>query len=554
MDETAPARDAGFPRGALRLVLGDQLHPRLATLRDLDPARDVVLMVEAADETTYVRHHKQKVAFVLAAMRHFAAELEAAGVAVDYVRLDAPGNTGSFTGELARACARHAPERVVVTEPGEWRVRAMMDAWPDALRVPVEVREDDRFLCPLAVFARFAERHPDLRMETFYRAMRRRTGYLMRDGAPVGGRWNLDRENRRRLPAAHAAPERLRFPPDSVTREVLDLVAARCGDHFGDLEPFGWPVTRADALAALAHFVADCLPGFGDYQDAMRAGAPFLHHALLSVPLNAGLLTPEEVCEAAVRAYAEGAAPLNAVEGFVRQIIGWREFVRGLYWLHGPDYATTNHLGATRDLPWFYWSGETAMNCLAQTVRDTRAHAYAHHIQRLMITGNFALLAGLAPAQVEEWYLVVFADAYEWVELPNTHGMVLFADGGIAGSKPYAASGAYIDRMSDYCRDCAYDVRAKAGAGACPFNLLYWDFLIRHEDRLAGNPRLAMPYRTLAAMSPARRAQVRADAARFLASPALSPDPSEARPDGEGGVAAVAPGAMPDLFLAQAPR
>ena len=546
------ARGAARTR-CLRLVLGDQLHPRLASLRDLDPERDVILMLEVADETGYVRHHKQKIAYLLAAMRHFAAERAAEGLRVDYVRLDAAGNTGSFTGELARAVARHRPERVVLTEPGEWRVEAMMRGWGETLGLPVEVREDDRFLCPRTVFSRFAERHPALRMETFYRAMRRRTGYLMREGEPVGGRWNLDRENRAPLPRDVRPPERLRFAPDATTRAVLDLVGERFAGHFGDITPFGWPVTRADALSALAHFVATALPRFGDYQDAMRAGEPFLYHALVSVPLNAGLLVPDEVCEAALEAYVAGAAPLNAVEGFVRQIIGWREFVRGIYWHHGPDYAGTNHLAATRPLPWFYWSGETALNCLAQAVGDTRRHAYAHHIQRLMITGNFALLAGLAPGQVEEWYLAVYADAYEWVELPNTHGMVLFADGGIMGSKPYAASGAYIDRMSDYCRACAYDVRAKTGATACPFNLLYWDFLMRHEARLAHNPRLAMPYRTLARMTPERRATIRTDAARFLASPAMSPHPlpaSEGRPEAEREVAA----GTPDLFLVEEAR
>ena len=239
-------------------------------------------------------------------------------------------------------------------------------------------------------------------METFYRGMRRRTGLLMEGGEPVGGRWNFDADNRRRLPKGHAAPERPGFPPDAVTREVMDLIARTFAGHFGDLGGFGWPVTRADALKALKHFIADCLPTFGTYQDAMRTGAPFLYHALISPALNAGLLTAEEVCRAAERAYHAGAAPLNGFEGFIRQILGWREYVRGLYWARMPAYADTNALGATRDLPWFYWSGETRMNCLAQVVSQTRAHAYAHHIQRLMVTGNFAPLAGLDPAQVEE--------------------------------------------------------------------------------------------------------------------------------------------------------
>ncbi|GJD50955.1 (6-4) photolyase [Methylobacterium crusticola] len=509
-------------------------------------------MVEVAEEATYVRHHKQKLVLVLSGMRHFAADLRRErGARVDYVSLEDPGNTGSFTGELLRAVARHRPDRVVVTEPGEWRVWEMMRAWGEALEVPLEIRDDTRFLCPRSVFARWAEGRAELRMETFYRAMRRRTGFLMEGREPAGGRWNFDRDNRRRLPADHAVPRRLRFAPDAVTRGVMALVARRFPDHFGELEAFGWPVTRAEALDALRHFVEACLPAFGDYQDAMRADTPFLYHGLIAPALNLGLLDPEEVCRAAEAAYRRGGAPLNAVEGFIRQIIGWREYVRGLYWARMPDYAGTNALSAGRDLPWFYWSGETDMACLAGCVRDTRVHAHAHHIQRLMVLGNFALLAGIAPAQVEAWFLVVYADAYEWVELPNVHGMALWADGGLLGSKPYAASGAYIDRMSDYCGDCAYDVRARAGPGACPFNALYWNFLIAHEARLRHNPRLAMPYRTLARMSAARRAEITADAGRFLASlgnaPAAAPPraPSERRPHRERAVDA----GTPDLFL-----
>ena len=520
--EPASARNGAPP--TLRFVLGDQLTRGVSSLCDIDPRRDVVLMVEVRAEATYVRHHKQKIAFLFAAMRHFAAELAAEGIAVDYVRLDQKGNSGSFTGELERAIARHAPGHVVVTEPGEWRVYEMMQDWRERLPVPVEIRADERFLCPREDFSRWAARRHHLRMETFYRGMRRRTGLLMDGAEPAGGRWNFDAENRKRLPRAHRPPDRVGFQPDAVTREAIGLVEREFADHFGDLTGFSWPVTRGDALAALSHFIVECLPTFGDYQDAMKEGEPYLYHALISPALNAGLLTPGEVCAAAEAAYREGRAPLHCAEGFIRQILGWREYVRGLYWARMPAYRETNALGARRDLPWFYWSGETELNCIRQVVTDTRAHAYAHHIQRLMVTGTFALLAGIEPAQVEEWYLVVFADAYEWVELPNVHGMVLWADGGVMGSKPYAASGAYIDRMSDYCAGCAYDVKAKAGAGACPFNYLYWNFLIEHADRLADNPRMAMPYRTLRAMSGPRRAQIRHDATRFLGS--LSPEPA----------------------------
>jgi deoxyribodipyrimidine photolyase-related protein len=502
---------------ALRFVLGDQLTRSLSSLNGIDPANDVVLMVEVAAEATYVRHHKQKIAFLFSAMRHFADSLREEGIRVDYVRLDDPGNTQSFTGELQRAVTRHGAAEVFVTEPGEWRVWEMMLDWRETLGVAVHIRDDDRFFCSRDAFARWAEGKRQLRMEFFYREMRRSTGLLMEEGAPTGGEWNYDRENRKALPKGFEPPERLRYQPDGVTREVIALVAARFGEHFGDLDRFGWGVTRADALRALDHFVADCLPGFGDVQDAMKQDADFLNHAVLSPYLNAGLLTAREVCDAAEAAWRAGRAPLNAVEGFIRQILGWREFIRGIYWTRMPAYAASNHLGAKRKLPWFYWSGETEMNCLRDCIRSTRENAYAHHIQRLMVIGNFALLAGLDPAEVEEWYLVVYADAYEWVELPNVHGMALFADGGAFGSKPYAASGAYIDRMSDYCGACVYDPKLKAGPKACPFNYLYWNFLIENEAKLGRNQRLAMPYRTLAAMGEARRAEIRADSERFLA-------------------------------------
>jgi deoxyribodipyrimidine photolyase-related protein len=277
-------------------------------------------------------------------------------------------------------------------------------------------------------------------------------------------------------------------------------------------------VTREQALQALQHFVSQALPRYGDYQDAMRSGEPWLFHSLLSTSLNIGLLLPAEVCEAAIAQWRAGTAPLNAVEGFVRQILGWREYVRGLYWAWMPGYAESNHLQAQRPLPAFFWTGNTSLRCLSQVIHETRRNAYAHHIQRLMITGNFALLAGLAPAEVEQWYLAVYADAFDWVELPNTHGMVLHADGGLLASKPYAASGAYISRMSDYCKGCAYNPKLKTGAKACPFNYLYWDFLLRNREKLAGNVRLAMPYRSLQNMDAAKLTQIREDSLLFLSS------------------------------------
>lgn len=502
--------------GTLRLLLGDQLTRTISALDGLDPARDVVVMAEVRAEATYVRHHKQKIAFLFSAMRHFAAALEAEGFRVHYVRHDAPDNPGSLGAVLQDAVARHRPSHVVLTEPGEWRVRQMMEEWRETLPVPVHIRPDTRFIASHDEFADWAQGRRQYRMEFFYREMRRKTGLLMEDGQPVGGQWNFDADNRKRLPDGEMLPARRRFPPDAITREVINLVERSFPGHFGTLEDFGWGVTRADALLALDDFITHGLPRFGDYQDAMKTGADFLFHGLLSPYLNAGLLTPLEVCARAEQALREGRAPLNAVEGFIRQIIGWREFVRGIYWHEMPDYAETNHLGAARPLPDFYWTGETDMACMAAVVDVTRRTAYAHHIQRLMVTGNFALLAGIAPREIEEWYLAVYADAYEWVELPNVHGMVMFADGGRLASKPYAASGAYISRMSDYCRGCRYDPAEKLGEKACPFNALYWNFLMENAAALERNPRMAMPLRNLARMDADQRTALRAHASAFL--------------------------------------
>ncbi|MBS0374688.1 MAG: cryptochrome/photolyase family protein [Proteobacteria bacterium] len=500
----------------LRVVLGDQLSPELSALDGLDTANDTVLLAEVAEEATYVAHHPQKIVLVLAAMRHFAAELRERKIRVDYVALDAPGNTGSLAGEVARAAARHGARRIVATEPGEWRVLEDMRRWSARTGLPVEIRDDSRFYATRERFARWAHGRRSWRMEHFYREMRREHGVLLDDGLPAGGEWNYDAENRKRLPRGLELPARARFAPDAVTREVIALVTGRFGGHFGSVADFGWPVTRAEARRALADFLATGLPSFGDYQDAMKAGEAFLFHSLLAPALNLGLLSPREVCQAAEAAWRADAAPLNAVEGFIRQILGWREYVRGVYWMLMPGYGGSNVLGASRPLPAFYWTADTPMRCLHEVVRSTERHAYSHHIQRLMVTGNFALLAGIAPHEIERWYLAVYADAFEWVEMPNTLGMAVFADGGRLASKPYAASGAYIDRMSDFCGQCAFDVRQKSGPRACPFNYLYWAFLLRHEQTLGPNPRLAMPYRTLASWSAERRAAVLREADAFL--------------------------------------
>jgi len=495
----------------LVLVLGDQLSDSLSALREADRARDIVLMAEVADEASYVPHHPRKIAFLFAAMRKFAARLRADGWQVRYTRLDDPDNAGSIPGEILRACAATGAVEGLATEPGEFRLIAALEDCP----VPVHIFPDDRFACSHADFDAWAEGRKELRMEWFYRDMRRKTGLLMDGDTPAGGKWNYDHDNRKPPPGSiDAAP--MHFTPDATVTEVLSLVASRFDTNFGTLDDFWFATDTAQARRALTHFITTALPRFGDFQDAMMTGEKFLYHAVISMYLNAGLLGWREICEAAEAAHRAGTAPLNAVEGFIRQIIGWREFMRGIYFREGPDYTSRNALDHHRKLPSFYWTADTAMHCLSQAIDQTRTEAYAHHIQRLMITGNFALLAGIDPHVVHEWYLAVYADAYEWVEAPNVIGMSQFADGGIVGSKPYVSGGNYINKMSDYCKSCAYEVGEKSGPTSCPFNSLYWAFLHRHRDRFGRNPRMAQMYRTWARMSDDKRQAALDTADAFL--------------------------------------
>jgi deoxyribodipyrimidine photolyase-related protein len=506
------------------LVLGDQLSPQLSSLAACDPARDLVLMCEVVEEATYVRHHKKKIILLLSAMRHFADELRSLGWTVAYTKLSDANNAGSFSGEVTRAIAAYRPERIVVTEPGEWRIRDVMAGWSKSFGLPVDVVCDSRFISPITEFSAWAAGRKQLRMEYFYRDMRRKTGLLMDGDQPVGGVWNLDHDNRKPAKADLFMPEPAHFQQDTITREVVALVKARFASHFGDADPFWFAVTRADAEAAFDQFVVNGLPYFGDYQDAMLNGQRFLYHAVVSMYLNCGLLDPLTLCRKVEAAYTAGLVPLNAAEGFIRQVIGWREYVRGIYWLKMPEYAVSNALNHTRALPDFYWTGDTKMACVSAAITQTKEDAYAHHIQRLMVTGNFALLAGISPQALHEWYLAVYADAYEWVELPNTIGMSQFADGGLLASKPYAASGAYINRMSDYCKGCAYDVKARTGPKACPFNALYWDFISRHAPMIKSNPRMAQMVRTYDKFEDAEKARISDSAASVLAGLKPSPD------------------------------
>ncbi len=500
----------------LRPILADQLSPSLASLRDADRDSDWLLFCEVASEAGYVKHHQKKITLLFSAMRHYAEQLREQGWQVHYSRLDDPANTGSLVAEVARLAALLGCQQVVATLAGEQRLVDEMQSWQQHSGLPVELREDDRFLASHDDFVQWAAGRKQLRMEYFYRDMRRRYQILLDGDQPVGGAWNYDSDNRKPAPADLAAVEPLRFVPDAITSEVQGLVAEHFDDHPGSAEGFHFAVTREQTLEVLEHFIGLSLPLFGDYQDAMVEGEPWLFHSHISFYLNCGLLLPLECIEAAERAYRNGRAPLNAVEGFIRQILGWREYVRGIYWLKMPDYKTANFFNAQRPLPALYWGAQTQMNCLAQCVGETLDNAYAHHIQRLMVLGNFALLAGLAPSEVNDWYLAVYADAYEWVELPNVTGMVLFADGGVVASKPYAAGGAYISRMSNYCKNCHYKVKERSGERGCPFNYLYWDFLARHRDQLGNNPRLGMIYRSYDKMAADKRELIATDAAQFL--------------------------------------
>ncbi|MBV7408670.1 cryptochrome/photolyase family protein [Maritimibacter sp. DP1N21-5] len=496
----------------LVLVLGDQLSPELSALAEADRDRDVVVMAEVRGEAGTPKHHPKKIALIFAAMRKFAARLQDEGWTVDYARLEDPANAQNISGELLRRAEARGAKEVLATTPGDWRLIEMLDDHPlRVTRLP-----DTRFIATEAEFRTWAKDRKSLRMEWFYREMRRKTGILMDGDTPAGGQWNFDKENRKPPRDDLFRPEPPVFAPDPITEAVLDLVEANFSDHFGDLRPFGFPTTHEDAERAARDFIDNRLEQFGTYQDAMLTGADFLYHSVLSPALNIGLLDPLALCKMAEEAYRAGRVPINSAEGFIRQILGWREYVRGIWALDGPGYMERNVLRHDRALPWLYWGGETRMACMADVVRATRENAYAHHIQRLMITGNFALIAGLDPAQVQDWYLRVYADAFEWVEAPNVVGMSLFADGGMLASKPYASSGSYIDRMSDYCGTCPYDVKRRTGDDACPFNSLYWAFLHRHADRFSSNPRMSPIMATWRRMSASDREDILYSAQTFL--------------------------------------
>jgi len=499
----------------LVIVLGDQLDLDAAAFDGFDPAQDAVWMAEVAEESSHVWSSKPRTTLFLAAMRHFAEALRTAGRPLHYTRLDAPGNRGSLGAELQAAIDRLAPRGLVMTAPGDWRVWQAVRAVAEAAGLPLAVRDDRHFYTTVREFAAHARGRKQLRLEYFYRAQRQRHRVLMDGDQPAGGQWNYDADNREAFGSAGPGrlPAPLRFAPDALTREVIALVRTRFADHPGDLAAFDWPVTRAQALAALDDFITHRLPLFGRYEDALWPGEPWLYHAQLSAALNLKLLHPREAVEAAEAAWRAGRVPLASAEGFIRQILGWREYVRGIYWTQMPAYLERNALDAQAPLPAWYWTGETDLACLRDALQQTLRLGYAHHIQRLMVTGLFALMLGVAPQQVHAWYLAVYVDAVEWVELPNTLGMSQFGDGGLMASKPYVATGKYIQRMGGPCAGCRYDPAERRGDRACPYTTLYWDFLMRHEALLSRNPRMALQVKNLARLPAPEREAVAARAA-----------------------------------------
>jgi deoxyribodipyrimidine photolyase-related protein len=498
------------PLRHLVIVLGDQLDEDSSALLGFDPARDGVWMAEVALESTHVWSAKPRIAVFLSAMRHFADHLWARGFPLQYTRLDAADNLGSLELELTRAIAQFNPTGLILTAPGDWRVLQSLKAVAARSGLRLELRDDTHFFSTVREFAAHRKGRKQLRLEYWYRELRQKHGILMDGDGPAGGRWNFDADNRESFGKAgpQHVPPPTRFVPDAITRDVMASVDTHFADHPGKLATFGWPVTRAQALVVLEAFVTQRLPRFGLYEDAMWSGEAWLHHSQLSSSLNLKLLNPREVVRAAEDAYRAGHAPLAAVEGFIRQILGWREYVRGIYWTEMPAYLELNALEAREPLPAFYWTGDTEMACLREVIGQTLEHGYAHHIQRLMVTGLYALLLGVRPQEVHAWYLSVYVDAVEWVELPNTLGMSQFADGGLMASKPYVASGKYIQRMSNYCRGCRYDPAVSTGASACPFTTLYWDFLLRHESVLEAVPRMTMQLKNLARLDEPARAAI----------------------------------------------
>lgn len=509
----------------LILILGDQLNLDNPALEDFDPSQDSILMAEVSREATQVWSHKARIVLFLSSMRHFYDALQSrypCALQVIYLKLGEHDFT-TLKASWEYQIATLKPQKVIICEPGEYRLEQDLIALCKEKNIELVVRDDTHFMCSKADFIHWAKANKQLRMEFFYRKMRQKYDVLLQGEVPEGDAWNYDAENRKTF--GKAGPQQVPTAPqvsiDELTQAVIADVEQYFPNHPGSLEYFIWPVTREAALEFLDDFIKNKLAGFGDHQDAMWQStnpkqSPYLWHSLLSTSLNLKLLNPREVISAAVTAYKQQQLPLASVEGFIRQILGWREFIRGVYWLDMPKMGEANHYMHTRPLPNWYWTGDTHMNCMKQTVNDTIQHGYAHHIQRLMVTGMFGILAELNPREVEAWYLAVYVDAIEWVELPNVAGMALYANGGRFTSKPYVASGAYIKRMSNYCSGCKYKPELKTGETSCPTTTLYWNFLIKHYDTFSRNPRTALMTKNVDRFSEAEVAALKAHAQHLL--------------------------------------
>lgn len=489
----------------LILVLGDQLDLESAVFDNFDCDQDTIWMAECAEEITYVWSHKVRIAFFLSAMRHFRDEQRALGRTVLYHQLadDVAADRGSnFAEILAADLTSLSPERVIFVQPGDFRVCEMLEDTIGSAGFEFTVCDDRHFYCSVVEFEEYAKGRKGLRLEYFYRELRKRHDVLMDEDGPVGGQWNFDYDNResfgRKGPSDVPTPKL--FDVDAVTSEVFELIQNRFSDHPGNLDHFQLPVTNQQALEFLNYFVAKLLPDFGQYEDAMWTDEAFLYHSRLSVLLNVKLISPRQCVDAAVAAYQSGDAPINSVEGFVRQILGWREFVRGIYWLKMPEYVSLNHLDHQQQLPSFFWDGKTEMNCVKQSMQHVLNHSYSHHIHRLMVLGNFAQLWGADPKAFHDWHMAMYVDAIDWVSLPNTLGMSQYGDGGIVGTKPYCSSGNYINKMSNFCGDCRFNYKKRVGDDACPFTTMYWEFMDRHYDQLKNNARMKFPMKNLERM------------------------------------------------------
>ncbi|WP_346293249.1 cryptochrome/photolyase family protein [Sphaerothrix gracilis] len=485
-------------------ILGDQLWPDQAALHSRQDRRSEtpVILIESRRHVQTRRYHAQKLILVWSAMRHFAAALRQAGWPVTYEIAD------DFAMPLQQWIKANNITTLQLMEPSDRPFAQYLDA----LELPCSLERlpNNLFLWPVADFQQWAEKRKSLLMESFYREGRQRLDVLMEGKDPVGGQWNFDKANRQPPKGDIQPPAPLWFEPDQITLEVIETVENLDTPTFGAAKPFRWGVTRQQAQQVLAYFLTERLATFGPYQDAMVTGEETLWHAMLSPYLNLGLLHPLEVIEAVEQAfYDDSDLPLNSVEGLIRQILGWREYMRGIYHHVPADYPQRNWFEHQQPLPEFFWTADTPMNCLHQSLDQVRRTGYAHHIQRLMILSNFALIAGLSPQAVEDWFHAAFVDAYDWVMQTNVIGMGLFADGGVLASKPYAASANYVNRMSDYCKGCQYNHRDRTGDNACPFNFFYWDFMARHRDKLKSQGRMNFLLAHLDKMAPAELAEIR---------------------------------------------